>query len=999
MQASDLPKVYDPHAVEAKWYRFWDDAGYFHADVDSPKAERFCITIPPPNVTGSLHMGHALQHAIHDLLARWQRMMGKETLILPGTDHAGIPTQMKVEQELAAEGKSRHDLGREKFLERMWQWREKYGGTILKQLRALGCSYDWRRERFTLDDSYYRAVLTAFVHFYRRGWIYRGERVVNWCPTCNTTVSDLEVDHREVHGKLWHIRYPSADGATSVVVATTRPETMLGDTAIGVHPADERYRDLHGKEFILPLMGRHLPLIADAVLVDPEFGTGAVKITPAHDANDFDAGQRNHLPSVTVIGKDARMTAEAGAYAGRDRYDARDAVLRDLDAQGLLVKTEDYDYSIGHHDKCGTAVEPLLSEQWFLAMRELADMAKKSLTRGEVSYIPERFRGYTLEWLENLRDWNISRQIWWGHRLPVWFCAECDELTVQVEPPTACGACGSPNIEQAPDVLDTWFSSALWPFATLGWPEAPPKMKRFYPTDLLITGRDILYLWVVRMVMTSLEFTGEAPFYRVLVHPTILNWEGRRMSKSLGTGVDPMDLISAYGADATRFGLIVQCSSGQDVRFTEERIEMSRNFANKIWNAARLARMNLDAAAYERARQAWPDAAQLAAAGALADRWILSRVESVTAAVTQALEEYRVDEAARALYDFFWGELCDWYLEIAKPALRGEGADKEGAQVDSSPSQGEDEGGGEKAAGSTDEDELVAEGIDEENLTVDIEEDEGGGGAAATSTDEEPLADIRGDEGRGGAADDRTLTPPLPKRERSPLVRQHTQDVLIYTFDRTLRLLHPFMPFITEELWQALPHQGDSIMIAPWPTATQQCRDPDAEDKMSLVTAVVAAVRRIRVDHHIEPGAVVDVNITPWAWPPFAFVQDGVEATRDIISYLARARSVVLTDAVPGANWATAPATWGESTLRVYVLSVLSVEALKKEQERLEKQLEKFESDAQRLLARYNNPDFQQHAPALVVVDTKTKAFRAEQQAAIVRRRIEAIEDQIKDLE
>jgi valyl-tRNA synthetase len=908
MHASDLPTVYDPHAVEAKWYQFWDDGGYFHADVNSPKRERFCITIPPPNVTGSLHMGHALQHALHDLLARWQRMMGKETLILPGTDHAGIPTQMKVEQQLAAEGKSRRDLGRERFLRRMWQWREKYGGTILKQLRALGCSYDWRRERFTLDDAYYRAVLTAFVHFYRRGWIYRGERVVNWCPACNTTVSDLEVEHREVHGKLWHIRYPSVDGAAAVVVATTRPETMLGDTAIAVHPSDERYRGLHGKEFILPLINRRLPLIADAALVDPEFGTGAVKITPAHDPNDFDAGQRNHLPSVTVIGKDARMTPAAGAYAGLDRYQARDAVLRDLEAQGLLVQTEDYDYSIGHHDKCGAAIEPLLSEQWFLAMRELAAMAKKSLARGEVSYIPERFRGYTLEWLDNLRDWNISRQIWWGHRLPVWFCGDCDELTVQVETPSACSACGSVRIEQAPDVLDTWFSSALWPFATLGWPEAPPEMERFYPTDLLITGRDILYLWVVRMVMTSLEFTGQVPFYRVLVHPTILNWEGRRMSKSLGTGVDPMELISAYGADATRFGLIVQCSSGQDVRFTEERIEMSRNFANKIWNAARLVRMHLDDAAYERAREAWPDAAQLAAAGALADRWILSRMEAATAAVTQALEEYRVDEAARALYDFFWGELCDWYLEIAKPALRSD--------------------------------------------------------------------DLK--------------------------TKELTQDVLICAFDRTLRLLHPFMPFITEELWQALPHQGDSIMTAPWPTATQQRRDQDRAERdmwnMSFLTAVVTAVRRIRMDHRIEPSAAVDVKIVPWLWP-HPDVTAALEATRGIITYLARARSIELTDDTPGANWVTAPATWGESTLRVYVLSALSVEDLKKEQERLEKQLQKFESDAQRLLARYNNPDFRRRAPAPAQVDTQTKAFWAQQQAAIVRRRIEAIEGQIKDLE
>ena len=898
MDASDLPKTYDPHAVEGKWYQFWDNAGYFHAEVDSPRP-RYCITIPPPNVTGSLHMGHALQHAIHDLLARWQRMSGKETLVLPGTDHAGIPTQMKVERELAQEGVSRQELGREKFLERMWQWREKYGGAILKQLRALGCSYDWRRERFTLDEGYYRAVLTAFVHFYHRGWIYRGERVVNWCPECRTTVSDLEVEHREVRGKLWHVRYPAADGSTSVVVATTRPETMLGDTAIGVHPEDPRYRGLRGKNFILPLMNREIPVVEDAVLVDPEFGTGAVKITPAHDPNDFEAGQRNHLPGITVIGKDARMTEEAGPYAGLDRYQARAAIVRELEAQGLLVEIEDYEYSIGHHDKCGTAIEPLLSDQWFVAMRELAELAKKSLSRGEIEYIPDRFLGYTLGWLDNLRDWNISRQIWWGHRIPAWVCADCGELTVQVDAPPCCCACGCDSIEQVPDVLDTWFSSALWPFAVLGWPQDTPDLERFHPTDLLITGRDILYLWVVRMVMTSLEFTGKVPFCRVLVHPTILNWEGRRMSKSLGTGVDPMDLITSYGADATRFGLLVQCSSGQDVRFTEERIEMSRNFANKIWNAARLVRMNLDDAAYARARAAWPDPRRLAGDGSLADRWILSRLEATTQAVTAALGDYRVDEAARALYDFFWGELCDWCLEIAKPALRGDDAQ----------------------------------------------------------------------------------------------AKARAQDVLVYAFERTLRLLHPFMPFITEELWQALPHEGESVMVAPWPQGSADLRDEEAEAQMALMQAVVTSTRRLRIERGVEPAATIDLTLTAES----ARAAKVLAAGEGMIAHLARAGSINIGEPAPGAEVVTDVVPWEGEQVRVAVSTAASAEELVMEQARLQKELAKLEAEAQRMRSRLESADFVQRAPEQVVAETRSRAEEAERRADALRLGIEAVSARLGD--
>jgi valyl-tRNA synthetase len=740
---TDLPTKYDPQAVEKHWYDFWLERGYFHADV-APGRPKYCITIPPPNVTGELHMGHALQHSIHDLIIRWKRMQGFNTLCLPGTDHASISTQMKVVQQLQQEGLSRHDLGREKFIERCWQWTEKYGGTILSQLKSLGCSYDWRRTRFTLDDAYCRAVLTAFVHYYERGWIYRGHRVIQWCIECQTTVSDLEMVHKEITSSLWHLRYPAADGDGEIVVATTRPETMLGDTAVAVHPGDDRYRDMVGRELMLPLMNRRIPVVADEH-VNPEFGTGAVKVTPAHDPNDFEIGQRHGLPQLIVIGTDGKMTSEAGEYAGLDRQAARRRVEEDLREGGFLVKIEEHTHQVGHHDRCDTILEPLLMEQWFVKMRELADMALAQIRRDEVRFIPERYAAQEIQWLENIRDWNISRQLWWGQRVPVWTCEACGKVIVQADAPENCTGCNSAQLRQDEDVLDTWFSSALWPFATLGWPEVTPELEYFYPTDLMITARDILYLWIARMMYCSQEFMGTIPFRDVLVHPTVQTHEGKRMSKSLGTGIDPLDLTERFGTDATRFGLYYQCGGSQDIRFTEERLEMARNFCNKLWNASRFVLMNL---ADEEPPA--PAAAELARGGGLepADRWILSRLQRAVADVTAALGAYAVDDAAQRIYSFVWDEFCDWYVELAKPRLSAPG-----------------------------------ESID-------------------------------------------------PRR------------VLLHVLESTLRLAHPFMPFITEALWQSLPGTGESIMIARYPTPESVLQDSQTESEIASTIDILRTARQ-----------------------------------------------------------------------------------------------------------------------------------------------------------
>ena len=677
MKNKALERAYDPKNIEKTWYDFWYKKGYFRPEFRAT-GPAYTVTIPPPNVTGELHMGHALQHAIHDAVIRYKRMRGFRTLCLPGTDHAGIGTQMKVEQEIwENEKKTRREIGRRDLLKRIWAWREKYGSTILRQLRELGCSYDWSRERFTMDEEYVRAVLETFVRFYEKGWIYRGKRMVNWCPQCGTVISDLEVEEREVDSHLWHIRYKGIDDAPDVVVATTRPETMLGDTGVAVHPSDARWRDAVGKMVMLPLMDRPIPIVADDY-ADPEMGSGAVKVTPGHDPNDYEIGQRHDLPEIAVIGLNGEMTENAGAYVGQDRYACRKAVVEALDKIGLMEKIEDYTHAVPHHDRCGTVIEPMPMEQWFVAMRDLADLILPLMREKKIAYVPDRFREYSIEWLENIRDWCISRQLWWGHRIPVWTCENCSAVIVNAEPPELCTKCGSQQLIQDPDVLDTWFSSALWPFATLGWPEDTEDLKLFHPTDLMITGRDILYLWVIRMIMTAVEFVDEIPFRTVLVHPTVQTRDGKRMSKSLGTGIDPRELIDRYGADATRLSLLYQCGSSQDIRFDADVkdnklqdspiAEMCRNFCNKIWNAARFVQMNLDDRDIrDVALQTVPEPIT-----DLSDRWILSLYNRTVLQVTEALEAYRFDEAARALYDFVWSAYCDWYVEMAKVRLYGD---------------------------------------------------------------------------------------------------------------------------------------------------------------------------------------------------------------------------------------------------------------------------------------------------------------------------------------
>ena len=755
LDPNSLPTVYEPKNVEQKWYSFWLSKKYFHAEVDFSRP-RYCITIPPPNVTGSLHIGHALCYTIQDVLTRWKRMQGYNTLCLPGTDHAGIATQNKVEQQLAEEGLTRHDLGREEFLKRVWAWRDKYGSEILNQFKRMGFSFDWDRERFTMDDDYVDAVLEAFIRLFNKGYIYRGTRVINWCPRCHTAISDIEVEYVEQASHLWYIRYPYEDGSGHVVVATTRPETMLGDTAVAVNPNDPRYKAVVGKSVLLPLVNRVIPIIADE-FVDPDFGTGAVKVTPAHDPNDFEIGLRHNLPQIVVIGQQAQMTQDAGErYQGLDRFTARTRVVEDLEAHGLIEKIEDYVHSVGTCARCDTIIEPLLSEQWFCRMKELAKPAIDVVREGLIKFYPDRYARTYVEWLENVRDWCISRQLWWGHRIPVWKCEDCGEYTAAKTNVEACSKCGSPKVQQEEDVLDTWFSSALWPFATLGWPKQTPELEYFYPTDVLVTARDIIYLWVARMVFSSLEYLGKIPFHDVYIYATVLNEEGKRMSKSLGTGVDPLEAIEQFGADALRFALIQQTGKTQDIRFSDRRVELARNFANKIWNAARFVIMNLDGWEQSSLRDI--------CITALEDRWILSSLNRTVETVNTALSNYDMDDAARALYEFLWGEFCDWYVEFSKPRLRSSAQEKHVVQT-----------------------------------------------------------------------------------------------VLYHVLETTSRLLHPIMPFITEEIWQALPHEGESIMVAPFPVADQSFIDESVEKTMARVMEAVRAQRDLKAAAGLTLRKVVEV--------------------------------------------------------------------------------------------------------------------------------------------
>jgi valyl-tRNA synthetase len=856
----NLPSVYNPKEVEEKWYEYWERENLFYAEADSKK-EPFTIVIPPPNVTGQLHMGHALNNTLQDIIIRAKRMQGYSALWLPGTDHAGIATEAKVKEQLAEEGFSKYDLGREKFLERVWAWKEKYGGTIIKQLKKLGSSCDWSRLRFTMDEGLSKAVREVFVRLYEKGLIYRGDYIVNWCPTCKTTLSDIEVEHEEESGKLYYVKYQFKDGSGHLMVATTRPETMLGDTAVAVNPEDERYRHLVGKTLILPVMGREIPIIADSY-VDMEFGTGAVKVTPGHDPNDFEMGLRHDLPVINVMDENGHMNENAGKFAGLDRYECRKLILKELEEKGNLEKIEELSHSVGHCYRCNTTVEPMVSKQWFVKMKPLAAPAIEVVKQGKVQFVPDRFTKIYLNWLENIRDWCISRQLWWGHRIPAWYCKDCGEMTVSREDITVCPKCGRTHIEQDQDVLDTWFSSALWPFSTLGWPDETEDLKYFYPTSVLVTAYDIIFFWVARMIFSAMEFMKQEPFKYVVITGLVRDALGRKMSKSLGNGIDPLEVIDKYGADTLRFTLSTGNAPGNDMRFYWEKVEASRNFANKIWNASRFVMMNLEGFK--------PGEVDIQAL-TLKDRWILKRINDITKEVTQALDKFEIGIAAQNIYDFFWSEFCDWYIEMAKIDLYG------------------------------------------------------------------------GDD----------------------LAKKRAQQVLYFVLERALKLLHPFMPFITEEIWQHLPHDGRSIMVSKWPEYDPAWDFGDAED-MEVVMDAVRGIRNIRAEMNVSPAkkakAVARVSDP--------FVMDILKNSTEIIHTLAKVEDMeFITQDSPAPHKALTCVIKG-AEIFVPMEGLVDIET---EIVRLQKEHTNLEKEIDRVSKKLSNEGFLAKAPQDVVEKERQK--------------------------
>lgn len=872
----ELSKTYDPKQVEERIYQNWMDKGYFHAEID-PNKEPFTIVIPPPNVTGQLHMGHALDETFQDILIRAKRMQGYAALWIPGTDHAGIATQIKVEEDLRVnEHLTRYDLGREEFLKRVWAWKEKFGGRIISQLKKIGCSCDWERERFTMDEGCSKAVKEVFVNLYNKGLIYQGSRIINWCPHCITALSDAEVEHTEQAGHFWHIKYPIKDSDGYVVIATTRPETLFGDTAVAVNPEDERYRDLIGKKLILPLVGREIPVIADEY-VDREFGTGCVKITPAHDPNDFEVGQRHNLEQIKVLNDDATMNAHAGKYEGMDRYACRKAMLIDLEEQGLLVKTEEHTHNVGQCYRCGTTVEPIISKQWFVKMKPLAQPAIDAVKNDETEFVPEHFEKVYFHWLENIKDWCISRQLWWGHRIPAFYCDDCNEIVVTKEETAHCPKCGK-EMRQDPDTLDTWFSSALWPFSTLGWPDQTEDLAYFYPTSTLVTGYDIIPFWVMRMMFSGLAHTGQVPFRHVYIHGLVRDALGRKMSKSLGNGIDPLEIIDQYGADALRFTLATGNSPGNDMRFSTERVEASRNFANKIWNASRFVLMNLDIDTC-----CLPELSKLQ----LEDRWILHAYNELIREVTENLDKYELGIAVSKLYDFIWDSFCDWYIELVKPRFFAK---------------------------------------DESNQTA--------------------------------------------------------QQVLTYVLSGTLKLLHPFMPFITEEIWQALPHEGESIMISAFPVYDEALKNPEAADQMQMLMASIKGIRNIRSERNVPPSKKCTVYIVTAQTDVFekgvAFYTKLASADRVVIQ---KDKSGIPENAVsvvsPGAE---------------LLLPFDELVDKEKELERLNKEKKRLEGEIKRVEGKLSNKGFTEKAPAAVVEEERQKG---EKYKAMLKTVIESI-DQLR---
>ena len=874
--SKELAKAYEPQEVEGRIYDFWMQGGYFHAEVD-PKKKPYTIVIPPPNITGQLHMGHAWDETLQDILIRWKRMQGYSALWLPGTDHASIATEAKIVEAMREEGLSKEDLGREAFLERAWAWKDKFGGRILEQLKLLGSSCDWDRLRFTMDEGCSKAVRHVFVKLYEEGLIYRGERIINWCPHCKTAISDAEVIFEEQQGSFWHLRYPLADGSGYIQLATTRPETMLGDTAVAVHPEDERYKHLVGKNVILPLVNKEIPIVADEY-VEMDFGTGVVKITPAHDPNDFEVGRRHNLPVINVMNEDGSINENGGKYAGLSGMEARKQIVKDLEEGGYLIKVEPLKHNVGTCQRCHTVVEPRVSTQWFVKMEPLAGPAIDVVKDGTIRFIPERLEKTYYNWMENIKDWCISRQLWWGHRIPAWYCEDCGETIVSETDVDTCPKCGGKRIHQDEDTLDTWFSSALWPFSTLGWPDETEELKYFYPTDTLVTGYDIIFFWVARMIFSGLKHMDKAPFNTVLFHGLLRDSQGRKMSKSLGNGIDPVDVINQYGADALRFTLVTGNSPGNDARYSDEKVAASRNFANKIWNAARFIHMNIDG---HNVPCALPETLSLE------DQWIVSRFNTVTKEVTENLDKFELGMAVSKLYDFIWDDFCDWYIELAKRPLTG------------------------------------------------------------------------GDEAAA----------------------QNTRQVLVWVLTNTLALLHPFMPFVTEEIWQSLPHQGEALIVAPWPEYEEGRAFPQAEAEMKKVMELITAVRTRRSEMNVPPSKKAHLAIE--AADTAAF-----EAEKEAIARLAYCSGVEVAQSVPQAEGSVTVVT---AACRAY-LPMDDLVDKKAETARLTKELEGAKKQLATAEAKLQNEKFISKAPQKVIDGVKDNAEK-------LREKVRGIEEALAALQ
>ena len=859
----ELPKVYEPQQVENKIYNMWEENGYFRP-TQKEGAKPFTIVMPPPNVTGQLHMGHAMDATLQDTLIRFKRMQGYSALWVPGVDHAGIATQIKVEEELRKEGLTRYDLGREKFLERVWDWKHKYGNRIVEQQKKLGASCDWERARFTMDEGCSNAVREVFVSLYEKGLIYKGSRIINWCPHCVTALSDAEVEYVDKPGHLWHIRYPLTDGSGDVVVATTRPETMLGDTGVCVNPNDERYTAIVGKTVMLPLVNREIPVVADDY-AEMDFGTGCVKMTPAHDPNDFEVGLRHNLEVIRVLDDNGVVNAYGGKYEGMDRYDARKAIVADLEEQGFLVKVDDHAHNVGTCYRCHNDVEPIISAQWFVKMQPLAEEAIRVVKEGETNFVPDRFSKTYLNWMENVRDWCISRQLWWGHQIPAWTCQECGHITVSRQDACACEKCGSKRIERDPDVLDTWFSSALWPFETLGWPEKTEDLAKFYPTDVLVTGYDIIFFWVARMIFSGCEHTGKTPFHTVLIHGLVRDDKGRKMSKSLGNGIDPLEMIEKYGCDALRMNMVTGNSPGNDMRFYVERCEAMRNFANKLWNASRYVMMNLA----EDAKNQLPSIDKLE----IADQWVLSKLNTLIAEVTENLEKYELGVAVQKVYDFIWDTYCDWYIELTKARLYSEDAQR----------------------------------------------------------------------------------------------KQIAIDVLVYVLDQILRLLHPFMPFITEEIWQSIPHEGDALIVAQWPQYREDLAFKAECDMMESVMDAIRAIRNRRAEMNVPPSK--KAALFALTTKPQVFMEG-----EGFLQRLAYADTVTLLDKEPENLDGMVTVTTADAKLYIPMGQLVDVE---KELDRIRKELEKARKNLASIEGKLSNENFTARAPENVVNAEREKAQKA----------------------